>query len=57
MLPALQFLGDENEKNVADIRAHIASAFQVTEEEQRQKTPSGKQNLFYNRVAWSVAYA
>ncbi|MFK5954361.1 MAG: winged helix-turn-helix domain-containing protein [Desulfobacterium sp.] len=56
MLPVLQILGDKNEKNVSDIRAHIASTFQVTEEEQRQKTPSGKQNLFYNRVAWSVAY-
>ena len=56
MLPALKFFADKQDKNVSDIRAHIAEHFEVSDDEQRQKTPSGKQNLFYNRVAWSIAY-
>ncbi len=34
----------------------MISFFSISEEEQMEKTPSGKQFLYYNRVAWAIAY-
>lgn len=34
----------------------MISHFDITEEEQKERTPSGKQLLYYNRVAWAITY-
>ena len=56
MLPLLKSLNDEKIKNSNDLREILIKHFKITEEEQKIKTPNGKQFLFYNRVAWSFTY-
>ena len=56
MLPVLKSLADDQIKNSIDFRQYIVGKFNVTEEEQKIKTPSGKQLLLYNRIAWAVVY-
>jgi restriction system protein len=34
----------------------MVSHFNISEDEQKEKIPSGKQPLYYNRVAWAIAY-
>jgi restriction system protein len=56
MLPILQKLTDNAIYDSSGIRLFIVEKFSITEEEQSQKTPNGKQILFFNRVAWSISY-
>lgn len=56
MLPILQFLSDNNERNQQDVMDHIAGQHHLTEEELRLKVPSGQMSLFKNRVAWAISY-
>ncbi len=56
MLPLLKSLSDGNVKNSNDFRSYIVKEFEITEEEQKIKTPSGKQLLLYNRIAWAITY-
>jgi restriction system protein len=56
MLPILQYLADDKERNQQDVMDHIAKLHNLTEEELRLKVPSGQMSLFKNRVAWAVSY-
>lgn len=56
MLPLLQLAGDGADWRIEDARKRLASSFTLTEEEQEQLLPSGRQRTFANRVAWSVSY-
>jgi restriction system protein len=56
MLPLLKSLSDGLLRNSKDLRISISEYYKVTDEEQKVKTPNGKQYLFYNRVAWSISY-
>ncbi len=56
MLPVLRFLADGKEHSLPELVVHIEDAFNLTEEEKTQRIPSGRQNLTYNRVAWSKSY-
>ena len=56
MLPLLQFCGDSNEHTNREAIDHLAGVFQLSEEEQKELLPSGRQAIFHNRVAWARAY-
>jgi len=56
MLPLLQSLKDDNIRDSKELRENMINHFKITDEEQKIKTPNGKQFLFYNRVAWAISY-
>jgi len=56
MLPLLQFCGDSKEHTNREAIDHLAEIFQLSEYEQKELLPSGRQAIFHNRVAWARAY-
>ncbi len=56
MLPLLQFCSDSKEHTNREAIDHLAGVFQLSEEEQKELLPSGRQAIFHNRVAWARAY-
>jgi restriction system protein len=56
MLPLLQQMKDGKIYNPTLLRAVVIEYFKITDEEQIEKTPNGKQLLFYNRTAWAISY-
>jgi len=56
MLPILDKMKDGSVCNSTLLRNHAIDFFKISSEEQLQKTPNGKQILFYNRIAWSISY-
>ena len=56
MLPLLKFAGDGQEHSSRESINHLASEFELTEEELKELLPSGSQALFGNRVGWASTY-
>ncbi|HRI46275.1 MAG TPA: restriction endonuclease [Ignavibacteriaceae bacterium] len=56
MLPFLKFCSDGKEYSTNDVIGALSKSFSLTEEELKQKLPSGTQNTFYNRVFWTKAH-
>lgn len=56
MLPLLKTFQDGEEKTSKELREKMVSDFNISIDEQKEKIPSGKQPLYYNRVAWAIAY-
>ena len=56
MLPLLQQMKDEKIYDSTSLRNVAVSYFKITNEEKSEKTPNGKQLLYYNRIAWSISY-
>ncbi len=56
MLPILKIAGDGQEHRIGDIVSQLARDFELTEEDQQQLLPSGKQATFANRVHWARSY-
>ncbi len=56
MLPVLKVAGDGQEHRIGDVVTQLARDFGLTEEEQQQILPSGKQAAFANRVGWAKTY-
>jgi len=56
MLPVLKVAGDGQEHRIGDVVNQLARDFGLTEEEQQQILPSGKQATFANRVGWAKTY-
>ena len=56
MLPALQRLGDGALHRPRDVIAGLADSYNLTDEERAQMLPSGRIQLFNNRVHWAVTY-
>ena len=56
MLPILSKMKDEKVYNSTMIRNIAVDYFKITEDEKQEKTPNGKQLLYYNRIAWSISY-
>lgn len=56
MLPLLQFCADSKEHTNREAIDHLAEVFHLSEEEQKELLPSGRQAIFHNRVAWARAY-
>jgi len=55
-LPLLQFCADSKEHTNREAIDHLAKVFHLSEEEQKELLPSGRQAIFHNRVAWARAY-
>ena len=56
MLPLLRIAGDGKEHSLPDARALLGLEFKLTQTEQDERLPSGRQSRFANRVAWAKAY-
>lgn len=56
MLPLLEFISDQQEHSLREAIDHLASQFNLTEDELKQMLPSGQQSIFDNRVAWARTY-
>lgn len=55
MLPVLK-LGAQSEINVREATDRIAKDLQLSEEDLKQRLPSGRQTTFANRVHWAKTY-
>lgn len=55
-LPLLQLLGDKQEHSLRQAIDSLADQFKLTQEEQRELLPSGRQAVFDNRVGWARTY-
>lgn len=55
-LPLLQACADGREHKNQDLRRIMAEQLGLTEAELAIKLPSGKQGVFVNRVAWTIAH-
>jgi restriction system protein len=56
MLPVLKAAGDGREHRIGDVVNQLARDFGLTQEEQQQILPSGRQATFANRVGWAKTY-
>jgi len=56
MLPLLQLLQDRQEYSLRQVIDSLTSYFKLTQEEQNELLPSGKQAIFDNRVGWARTY-
>lgn len=56
LLPMLHIAGDGKEHSLAEARPRLAADFQLTQAEQEELLPSGRQSRFGNRVAWAKVY-
>lgn len=55
MAPTLSVLADDSEHSLAELRTVVAGRLALTEDELREKIPSGTL-LFANRLHWAVTY-
>lgn len=55
-LPLLQLAKDDQVRSLASIRKQLAQHFKLTEAEEEELLPSGRQSRFANRVAWAKVY-
>lgn len=55
-IPLLQFCADQKEHGFREVIEGLVVHFALTEEEQRELLPSGKQTRFENRVYWAKIY-
>jgi restriction system protein len=53
MLPLLQLLEDKQEHSLRQVIDSLTNQFNLTQEEQHDLLPSGKQAIFDNRVGWA----
>lgn len=56
MLPVLRVAEDGKEHTTSEVSEIVATSFRLTEEEQMEMLPSGKQRKLANRVAWAKTY-
>ena len=56
MLPILKLAGDSQPQSVKLTVEYIEQVFRLTDEEKRQRIPSGKQRTIYNRVQWAITH-
>lgn len=55
-IQALRILSDGEERKTKDFVAPLAQYFHLTEEDVNALYPSGKGNIFYDRIAWALSY-
>jgi len=55
-LPLLQLLREHGSLRFADIKTMLAERMDLSEEDQRELLPSGKQRRYDNRVGWARTY-
>ena len=56
MLPLLKLAGDEKEHTLREAIDRLASEFKLSDEERKELVPSGRQEIFDNRVGWARTY-
>lgn len=56
MIPILRTIADGAEYSMKQVADTLAIQFDLSEQEKTQMLPSGRQELFYNRVAWAKFY-
>jgi restriction system protein len=56
MLPLLQYIKDQKEHSLSDVKEPIYKLFKVTAEEKRELLPSGRQAIIDNRIGWARTY-
>jgi restriction system protein len=56
MRPMLELAADGKEHSLVEAREALAQKFKLSEEEQSELLPSGRQARFTNRVAWAKVY-
>jgi restriction system protein len=56
MRPALQALEGDGSRSLREIRAFVAQALGVSDEDQALLLPSGRQTRYANRVAWALTH-
>jgi restriction system protein len=56
MRPLLQFAADGNAHSVRDGLDHLAAEFNLSNDERKELLPSGRQEVFTNRVAWAKTH-
>ena len=54
MLPVLQVMGDDKVHSSAEICDEVAKRFSLSEDDLKERLPSGKQTTFRNRVGWAT---
>ena len=56
MRPLLTRCGDGEEHPLAFFRAHLADDLRISDEDAKEKLPSGKQTKYENRIYWAAIY-
>jgi restriction system protein len=56
MLPFLKFTGDAAEHSLGDVIDALVTEFRLSDEARREMLPSGRQEIFANRVGWARTY-
>ena len=56
MLPLLKYAADRKDHSVREAVDALAEQFKLSEEEKKELLPSGKQEIFFNRVGWARTY-
>ncbi len=56
MLPLLKLLGQKKTISAREAPHLLASGFRLSDQEQKQLLPSGKQEVFWNRVGWARTF-
>ncbi len=55
MLPLVDFLGDNHEKNYSEVIDYLINHFELQQEDIDKEKPSGG-NYLYNRIGWAKDY-
>ena len=56
MLPLLKLAGDGKEHRLREVIDRLAGEFRLSDEERKVLVPSGRQEIFDNRVGWARTY-
>ncbi len=56
MLPLMKLAGDRKEHSLREAIDKLGKEFNLSYEEKRRRLPSGKQEIFTNRVGWARTY-
>lgn len=56
MLPLLELLQDGKAHKMSEVREELAKYFDITEEEKKILLPSGRQEVYKNRIGWARTY-
>lgn len=56
MLPFLEFISDGKEHHISELFEFLARRFSLSEQDQKELLPSGRESRFKNRVYWARAY-
>lgn len=56
MLPLLKLTADGEPHAIADLRGSLTRQMAISEEDQRERVPSGQQTKLHNRISWAATY-